>query len=98
MASSQKSAVILKKQQIIETATGPLKIQMNRFIFFSKLLLDQNGQGTVEYLVILSASAVGAIQLGKKILLSLDNGILFLGAQLERDLKTGRAPLDVWQN
>jgi len=66
--------------------------------FFTRFLFDEKGQGTVEYLVILSASVIGATQLSKRILAALDKGILHLGAQLERDLKTGRAPLDVWQN
>jgi hypothetical protein len=62
------------------------------------LLRDENGQGTVEYLVILSACVVGATQLAKRILAAMDSGIVILGAQLEQDLKTGRAPLSVWSN
>lgn len=69
---------------------------------FQKLILnlmeDERGQGTVEYILILSASVIGAAQLGKAILSALDNGILKLGGDLEKDLKTGRAPLNVWEN
>jgi hypothetical protein len=59
---------------------------------------DEGGQSTVEYILILSASVVGAAQLGRAILRALDNGILKLGGDLEKDLKTGRAPLNVWEN
>lgn len=59
---------------------------------------DERGQGTVEYILILSAVVLGAVQLARGFLTILDQGILRLGGQLEKDLKTGRAPLSVWQN
>ena len=59
---------------------------------------NEDGQGTVEYLLILSASAVGTVSLTRALLNVLDTGILTLGGQLEQDLKTGRAPLSVWDN
>ena len=64
----------------------------------TELLLDEKGQGTVEYILILSVSVLGSAQIGKTILGLLDKGILRLGGQLEQDLKTGRAPLNVWEN
>lgn len=51
-----------------------------------------------EYILILAVSVVGASQLAKQILKAFDKGIVRLGAELERDLKTGRAPLNVWEN
>jgi hypothetical protein len=36
--------------------------------------------------------------MSQKILSVVDSGILSLGGQLEKDLKTGRAPLDIWKN
>lgn len=66
--------------------------------FFINFLLNERGQGTVEYVLILSASIVAATQLMRQLIRSLDAGILHLGAQLEKDLKTGRAPLSVWEN
>lgn len=63
-----------------------------------QLFRDESGQGTVEYIVILSASVFGASQLARKLLGALDTGILRLGGQLEQDLKTGRLPLNVWKN
>lgn len=62
------------------------------------MLREEEGQGTVEYIVILSASVIGAAQLGRQIIKAMDTGILRLGGQLEQDLKTGRLPLSVWQN
>jgi hypothetical protein len=75
------------------------------FRFFShfgrqlrRLGVDDAGQGTVEYILILSVSLVGAIAFARTVLGALDRGILRFGAELERDLKTGRASLDVWDN
>jgi hypothetical protein len=62
------------------------------------LLLDEAGQGTVEYILILSAAVLGGAQLGRVILKSLDKSILRIGSQLEKDLKSGRAPYGVWKN
>jgi Flp pilus assembly pilin Flp len=59
---------------------------------------DEEGQGTVEYILILSVVVLGASQLGRQILAMLEKGILRLGAVLEQDIKTGRAPLSVWEN
>lgn len=65
---------------------------------FLDFVFDESGQGTVEYVIILSASVVGAAQVAKQVLAAMDKGILRLGGQLEQDLKTGRAPLSVWEN
>jgi hypothetical protein len=59
---------------------------------------DERGQSTVEYILLLAASAVGCILLAKTVLGTLDKGALTLGGQLEKDLKTGRSPLSVWAN
>jgi hypothetical protein len=63
-----------------------------------RLARDESGQGTIEYILILSATVLGAAALGRAILGSLDRGVLFIGGTLEKDLKSGRAPLDVWKN
>lgn len=62
------------------------------------LIKDENGQAVTEYILILSASIFAASTIARTILKGLDQGILNLGGQLEKDLKTGRAPLDTWQN
>jgi hypothetical protein len=76
--------------------------RMDRRIAFFKrlksLFSDEEGQGTVEYVLILSVSVLGASQLARQILKVMDQGILRLGSQLEKDLKSGRAPLSVWEN
>jgi hypothetical protein len=62
------------------------------------LLADEAGQGTVEYILILSVCIVAATQLARAILSVMDNGIARLGAVLEKDLKTGRQSLATWEN
>jgi hypothetical protein len=46
----------------------------------------------------LSVVVVGSTTLLKSIINAIDTGILTLGGQLERDLKTGRAKLATWKN
>ncbi len=72
-----------------------LKKLWGRLLF---LLDDESGQGTVEYILILSVSVVGAGAVSRSIMEALDKGLLRFGAQLEKDLKTGRAPLNIWEN
>ena len=66
--------------------------------FLSDFLKDEQAQGTVEYLLILSVVVVGASQIIKQIIQSIDKGVLRLGSDLEKDLKTGRTPVSVWEN
>ena len=62
------------------------------------LARDESGQGTVEYVLILSTMAIGTIKFAQAMLAVLDRGILNLGGQLEKDLKTGRANIAIWKN
>lgn len=64
----------------------------------SRLCRDEGGQGIVEYIIILSATVVGAGLISRQILRALDSGIVKLGGQLEKDLKTGRASVSIWEN
>lgn len=66
--------------------------------FMRAFLDDEGGQGVIEYILLLSVTVVGAGLLARGILKALDGGVLKLGGQLEKDLKTGRAPLSVYQN
>jgi Flp pilus assembly pilin Flp len=63
-----------------------------------RLFRDESGQGTVEYILILSVSVLAASQIAKRILGAFDQVVLVIGAQLERDLKTGRIGPSAWQN
>ena len=65
---------------------------------FARLWREESGQATVEYILILSAIVVGCVKFTQVILAILDKGILTLGSQLEKDLKTGRAWLGIWKN
>lgn len=62
------------------------------------LLVDESGQGTVEYMLILMASIVGATQISKALLSVIQTGLLTLGGTLEKDLRTGRVGLNAWSN
>ena len=61
-------------------------------------LKDETGQATVEYILILSVAILGAAQVARQIRTLIDQMILRLGGQLEQDLKTGRTPINVWEN
>jgi Flp pilus assembly pilin Flp len=64
----------------------------------ARFFREEDGQAVLEYVLILSATLVAAGMLARGILNALDSGVLKLGGQLEKDLKTGRAPLAVYQN
>lgn len=66
--------------------------------FLARLAREDSGQGTVEYILLLSITVGGVATLTRGILKAIDNSILGLGGQLERDLKTGRASLSAWKN
>jgi len=66
--------------------------------FLKNLIKDESGQGLTEYVLLLGFCIIGASTLARGILKVIDQGILKLGGQLEKDLKTGRAPLSAWRN
>jgi Flp pilus assembly pilin Flp len=66
--------------------------------WFWRFVRDDSGQATLEYILILSATVVGAAAISRSIITAVDRGILNLGAQLEKDLRTGRIPVNVWKN
>ncbi|MBC7386615.1 MAG: hypothetical protein H7301_10715 [Cryobacterium sp.] len=78
--------------------TGERRIRSLLSQFMRAFLDDEGGQGVIEYILLLSVTVVGAGLLARGILKALDGGVLKLGGQLEKDLKTGRAPLSVYQN
>jgi hypothetical protein len=80
------------RKQCRMTAPGTKKRTLTDF------LRDDSGQATLEYILILSAAVLGAAAISRTIISSLDKGILNLGAQLEKDLRTGRVSVDVWKN
>jgi Flp pilus assembly pilin Flp len=79
------------------TGTAPFEMKMD-FSTLRRLQDDESGQAVTEYVLILAAAVIGAASLARTLLGVLDQGILKLGGQLEKDLKTGRAPLNVWRN
>ena len=57
---------------------------------------SRSGQATVEYILILSVTVGLASLLVRGVIGTLDSGVLYLGANLERDLQTGRMPVELW--
>lgn len=71
----------------------------NRVVTFAVgFIRDESGQSTVEYLLILSACVLGVGGMVRQIRGIFDTATLRIGAVLEQDLKSGRAPLGVWNN
>ncbi len=62
------------------------------------LIKDEEGQAVTEYILILAITMFGAAALARALLAVFDQGILHLGSELEKSLKTGRAPKSVWSN
>jgi len=66
--------------------------------FARTLYGDEKGQTTVEYILILTVTIVAVMALVRMIMRLTDRGVLKLGSQLEKDLKTGRLPVNVWRD
>ena len=63
-----------------------------------KILANQQGQASVEYILILTLMLVATTTLSKTMIDMLDTGILKVGGRLEKQLKTGRGQLSTWDN
>lgn len=63
-----------------------------------KFLRDESGQAITEYLLILSVAVATALTFSRGILKGISDGVLSLGGQLEKDLKTGRMRIEYWKN
>ena len=59
---------------------------------------DDSGQAITEYILLLMVTFTGAVMLSRGLLKLLDTITLHFGVELEKDLKTGRAPISVWKN
>lgn len=66
--------------------------------YLGRFIRDESGQGTLEYVLILTFTIVAASALFKKLISLMDDGFKVFAAQLEKDLKSGRKPLSVWKN
>src|SRR5688572_28923900 len=63
---------------------------------FRRFWADEEGQGTIEYVLILAFTVIGSSALVRAVVEALDRGVLTIGAALETDLKTGRLPVNFW--
>lgn len=64
----------------------------------SFLSSDESGQATVEYILLLSLVAVAALGVFSAVRTAVDDGVVIMGAELQRNLKTGRAPASVFRD
>lgn len=85
-------------QYIGDNQTDYKKRPRALFSFLRSFFLEEEGQTTVEYILVLSVAVVGAAAIARTLLGVIDQGLLVFGGQLEKDLKTGRAPVNVWIN
>jgi Flp pilus assembly pilin Flp len=63
-----------------------------------KLMQEDSGQATVEYILLLAGVVAATTLMFKGIAGALDNGANSLGTQLENNLHTGRLPASIWAN
>jgi hypothetical protein len=61
-------------------------------------LSGESGQAVTEYVLLLLFTLGVTIGLTRSILGAIDTGILRLGGQLQKDLKSGRSPNGTWKN
>ena len=66
--------------------------------WLSRFFGDESGQALSEYILILSAAVATALTFSRALLKGVSDGVLALGGQLEKDLKTGRLALGSWKN
>lgn len=60
---------------------------------------NESGQGILEYILILSFALTTSLIIARVMSAGMDRGILVFGGQLEKDLKTGRTPVERgWKN
>jgi hypothetical protein len=64
----------------------------------NRFMCDESGQGTLEYVLLLTFCIISGSAMFRKLIEIMDSGFQVFGAQLERDLKSGRSPLSVWKN
>ena len=63
-----------------------------------KTLQSESGQGVIEYILVLIVAIILTGLLARVSKQAWDQGVLGLGGNLERSLKTGRAPASAWKN
>jgi len=74
-------------------------INVNRFVLKpSRFLQNSSGQATTEYILMLTIAVIISLLLTRGILEAVDRSILVFGGNLEKQLKTGRAPVNVYIN
>ena len=62
-----------------------------------RLVVNQSGQSTVEYIALLMVATLLAVSLNRMILRAFDTSMGRMAAGLEKVLKTGRVPDRIWK-
>lgn len=81
--------------KLTRLAQRTLKISRYGIIRFMR---NESGQGTTEYVLLLSAVVFFASAFMNKIIGTFDKVATTIGAELERNLKTGRLDPRAWKN
>ena len=63
---------------------------------FRKFLQDESGQAATEYILVLGLVVGSVSLLFKGMIKALDQGVVYLGGALEKDLRTGRMDVSHW--
>ncbi len=77
----------MKNKKFLPQTGSPL---VSRPAESPRLPRDQRGQATVEYILLLSLVLVAALTLNSTLVKTIDQSVVKLGAELQRNLKTGR--------
>lgn len=84
---------------ILSVQLSKYKNKKSRFLGKKcRVLSNQSGQGTLEYMLLLVILVVAGASFTATILRSVDDQVLAVGGRLEKQLKTGRANTNTWRN
>jgi Flp pilus assembly pilin Flp len=65
---------------------------------FRRFIEEEEGQGTVEYILLLAFIVMGVGAFLSLFIGAFDRGLLVIGGALEGNLESGRMPLDQWND
>jgi hypothetical protein len=61
-------------------------------------LRDESGQAIIEYILLLSLIFTVSAAFSRRIISALDSSITVFNGTLEKDLRTGRIGVGIWEN
>mgnify|MGYP001564345672 CR=1 FL=1 len=67
-------------------------------LIWNRFLEEEDGQALTEYVLLLSIAFVVSAAFSKRIISALDSSIQVFNGTLEKDLRTGRVGVSIWDN